>query len=209
MICSLLPDHWEAMSVQEPPPIRKPMSDEELGAVTVGEPASVNGPIRLVDYEPNWPDLYRREAVRIRDALGDRGLQIEHVGSTAVQGLAAKPIIDIVLVVVDSSDESSYLPHLEAVGYVLRIREPDWYEHRVFQESERDVNLHVFSAECPEVDRMALLRDWLRANEIDRELYERAKRHLARQHWKFVQNYADAKTEVVEAILERARQEEV
>ena len=197
-------DPMEAMSTQEPHLARKPMSDEELRTVTIGERAPLNAPIRLLDYDPNWPGMFRREVVRIRDALGDRALRIEHVGSTSVPRLAAKPIIDIVLAVADSSAEPSYLPDLEAIGYVLRIREPDWYEHRVFKGPDTDINLHVLSAGCPEVDRMLLLRDWLRADEADRVLYERTKRQLAGRHWKYAQNYADAKTEVIEAILDRA-----
>ena len=119
-------------------------------------------------------------------------------------GLAAKPIIDIVLVVADTTDEEAYVPALEAAGYVLRIREPDWYEHRMFRERETNVNLHVFSAGCEEIDRMLVFRNWLRENASDRELYERTKRELAEEKWKFGQNYADAKTAVVEEIVARA-----
>jgi GrpB-like predicted nucleotidyltransferase (UPF0157 family) len=121
-----------------------------------------------------------------------------------VPGLAAKPIIDMTLVVPESSDESSYVPLLEAAGYVLRIREPDWYEHRVLKGPDTNVNLHVFSAGSPEIDRMVGFRDWLRTHDDDRDLYERTKRELAAQEWKYVQNYADAKTAVVEEIIARA-----
>ncbi len=112
----------------------------------------------------------------------------------------------MLLVVADSADEQAYVPALEAVGCVLRIREPDWYEHRVFKGPDTDINLHVFSQGCPEIDRMLLFRDWLRNNASDRQLYERTKRELARQDWKYTQNYADAKTMVVEEILARARE---
>jgi GrpB-like predicted nucleotidyltransferase (UPF0157 family) len=159
----------------------------------------------LVDYDPDWPRLFEREAARIGDALGGRALQIEHVGSTAVPGLAAKPVVDVALVVADSSDETAYVDALEAAGYVLRIREPDWFEHRLLKGPDTSVNVHVFSAGCPEVERMLLFRDWLRRNEADRELYERAKRELARKEWKYVQHYADAKSDVVERIIARAR----
>ena len=101
--------------------------------------------------------------------------------------------------------EPAYVPALEAAGYVLRIREPDWYEHRMFKGPDTDINLHVYSSGCPEIDRYLLFRDWLRSNASDRLLYERTKRELARKDWKYTQNYADAKTSVVEEIIARAR----
>ena len=129
---------------------------------------------------------------------------MEHVGSTSVPGLAAKPIIDISLAVADSADEQAYVPALEAAGYFLRIREPDWFEHRGFGRRDVRVNLHVFSAGCAEIERMLRFRDHLRRDDADRELYERTKRELAQRQWKYVQHYADAKSAVVEAILARA-----
>jgi GrpB-like predicted nucleotidyltransferase (UPF0157 family) len=152
-----------------------------------------------------WPRLFEREAERIRAALGERVVLLEHVGSTSVPGLAAKPKIDILLAVADSADEPSYVPALEGAGYVLYLREPDWFEHRVFKGPDTDINLHVFSQGCPEIDRMLLFRGWLRSNAADRQLYERTKRELAQRNWKYVQNYADAKTAVVEEILARAQ----
>jgi GrpB-like predicted nucleotidyltransferase (UPF0157 family) len=181
-----------------------PEREAELRAVTIGELKTVSGPIELVDYDPAWPGLFFREAERIRAALGDRAVLVEHTGSTSVPGLAAKPIIDITLAVPDSADEDAYVPALEAVGYVLRIREPDWYEHRVFKGPDTNVNLHVFSTGCPEIERMLRFRDRIRENEADRELYERTKRELAAKKWKYVQDYADAKTAVVEDIVTRA-----
>jgi GrpB-like predicted nucleotidyltransferase (UPF0157 family) len=178
--------------------------EQELRKVTIGEPWRVDGPIALAEYDPEWPSLFEREADRIRGALGDRALILEHAGSTSVPGLASKPIIDIVLAVSDSSDEASYVPALEEAGFILRIREPEWYEHRVFKGPDTNVNLHVFSEGCEEIDRMLAFRDHLRANESDRELYERAKRELAVRDWTYVQDYADAKTEVVKEIVARA-----
>jgi GrpB-like predicted nucleotidyltransferase (UPF0157 family) len=129
---------------------------------------------------------------------------LEHVGSTSVPGLAAKPRIDVVLAVTDSADEATYVPRLEAAGYVLRIREPAWYEHRVLRGPDTDVNVHVFSEGCPEIDRMLLFRDHLRSHDADRALYERTKHELAVRRWRYVQHYADAKGAVVEEILDRA-----
>ena len=170
----------------------------------IGELVEHNTTINLVEYDPQWPRLYEREAERIRGALGPRALQLEHVGSTSVPGLAAKPIVDIVLVVADTRDEDAYVQPLEEAGYALRIREPDWFEHRSFKGPDTNVNLHTFSEGCSEVDRMLAFRDWLRTHDDDRELYAAAKRELATREWKYVQNYADAKSAVVTEILERA-----
>ncbi len=158
----------------------------------------------LVDYDAAWPALFEREAERVRAVLGDRVLRIEHAGSTSVPGLCAKPIVDIVLVVADSSDEPAYVPRLEKAGYVLRIREPDWFEHRLFKGPDTDINMHTFSAACSEVERMLLFRDWLRAQPAEADLYARTKRELAQREWDYVQHYADAKTAVVREIIARA-----
>jgi GrpB-like predicted nucleotidyltransferase (UPF0157 family) len=182
-----------------------PFTEEQILAAHMGKPVPQFVPIQIVDYGSEWPQLYKREAERIQSALGNRVLLIEHVGSTSVPGLAAKPKIDILLVVANSADEPSYVPALEAAGYVLRIREPDWDEHRMFKGPDTDINLHIFSSGCTEIDRMLLFRDWLRNNESDRLLYERTKRELARINWKYTQNYADAKTTVVQEILARAQ----
>ncbi|HEY3184196.1 MAG TPA: GrpB family protein [Gaiellaceae bacterium] len=178
--------------------------DADLARVTLGGPQPLTTPIEIVEYDPEWPVLYEREEERIRSVLGDRVVRIEHAGSTSVPGLAAKPRVDILLEVADTADEPSYVPDLEAAGYVLRVREPDWFEHRVFKGPDTDVNLHVFPAGCPEVDAMLLFRDHLRANARDRELYAAAKRELAARDWKYMQQYADAKTDVVRAIMARA-----
>jgi GrpB-like predicted nucleotidyltransferase (UPF0157 family) len=161
--------------------------------------------IPIVDYDLEWPEVFACEADRIRTALGSRALQIEHTGSTSVPGLVAKPVVDILLVVTSSADEQTYVPALEAVGYVLRIREINWYEHRMFKGPDARTNLHVFSCGCPEIDRMLMFRDWLRRNAADRDLYARTKLALAQKEWKHVQDYADAKTVVIEEILARAR----
>jgi GrpB-like predicted nucleotidyltransferase (UPF0157 family) len=163
-----------------------------------------NAPIVLADYDDGWPALFDREASRIRGALGETALRVEHVGSTSVPGLAAKPIIDILLVVPDSADEPSYRPALEAAGYVLRIREPDWFEHRVFKGPDTNVNMHVFSLGATEIDRMLRFRDRLRADDGDRDHYARTKRELAGHVWRHVQHYADAKTAIIEEIMTRA-----
>jgi GrpB-like predicted nucleotidyltransferase (UPF0157 family) len=181
------------------------MDDEQILAATVGEPPPTYREVVLVEYDPEWPNCFARAAEQIRGALGEAILQLDHVGSTSVPGLVAKPFIDINLVVADTTDEEAYVPKLEAAGYVLRVREPDWFEHRMLRGFEPPVNLHVFPADCSEVERMLLFRDRLRTNDADRELYARTKRELGAQEWKYVQNYADAKTAVVDEILKRAK----
>ena len=160
--------------------------------------------LTIAPHDPSWPAQFEHERRRLAAAFRPRDARIEHVGSTSVPGLPAKPIVDIVLEVPDSADENAYVPDLEAAGYPLRIREPEWFEHRLFKGPDTNVNLHVFSAGCEEVDAMLRFRDHLRANEADRELYAASKRDLAARDWKYVQQYADAKTAVVREILARA-----
>lgn len=194
------------MTTHSPSPAdRSPMTEAEIIAASVAPPVPHNARIHLADYDPEWPRLFEREASRIRAALGERVLLLEHVGSTSVPGLAAKPLIDLLLVIPDSADEPAYVPALEAAGYRLTIREPDWHEHRLFKGPDTNVNVHTFSPGCLEIERMLRFRDWLRSHPADRDRYERAKRDLAAQTWQYVRNYADAKTAVVEAILAQAQ----
>lgn len=178
--------------------------DAYIQNVTIGARKPLNAPIELVEYNPAWPSLYEQEAAKINGALGKKILGLFHVGSTSVPGLCAKPIIDILLVIADAADESAYIPQLSEAGYALRIREPGWHEHRLLKGTQPDINLHVFGKDTPEAERMLRFRDWLRENAEDRELYANKKRELAQQIWKDIQHYADAKTKVVESILERA-----
>jgi GrpB-like predicted nucleotidyltransferase (UPF0157 family) len=176
--------------------------EERLREVIIGE---IESPaIVIAGYDPAWPGRFRREEARIRAALGEAALSVEHIGSTSVPGLAAKPIVDILLVVEDSAEEASYVPALEEAGYVLRVREPDFDEHRMFRSPQKDVHVHVFSPGSAEIERYLLLRDHLRQNEEDRELYARTKRELASRDWPSMDHYAEAKTEVIEGIIARA-----
>ncbi|CAN5738034.1 hypothetical protein BH23ACT11_BH23ACT11_18100 [soil metagenome] len=176
--------------------------DERIRTAVIGEaelPAIV-----IVDHDPAWAGRFRREEASIQRALGAAALRIEHIGSTAVPGLAAKPIVDILVVVDNAADEDSYVPALQNAGYGLRIREPDFNEHRMLRNGEKDVHVHVYPPDSPEIDRYLLLRDHLRVNASERALYARAKRELAAETWPTIQHYSDAKTEVVEAIIARA-----
>jgi GrpB-like predicted nucleotidyltransferase (UPF0157 family) len=187
------------------PKVNTPLTEDQIIAATVGTPHPLNSTIYLAPYDPAWPSLFTQLKKQIQEALGDDILLLEHVGSTSVPGLSAKPIIDMVLAVADSSDEPFYVRPLEEKGYTLRIREPDWYEHRLLKPPEVLGNLHVFSNGCEEIKQMLLFRDWLRNHADDRLLYEETKRDLAARTWKYTRNYADAKGEVVQAILARAR----
>lgn len=163
--------------------------------------------IVIVDYDPCWPGLFQKHADILSRVLGRRALAIEHVGSTSVPGLAAKPIIDIDVIVADSSDEAIYLPDIVEAGYVLRVREPDWHQHRMFRTPELDVHVHVFSQDCVEVSRHLAFRDQLRTCPEDRLLYESVKRKLTKEDWSDMNAYAAAKSEIVEQILARAMRE--
>ena len=185
-------------------PSAPPLDEEQLKAVTIGTRVPLNSTIELVAYDSEWPKLYAKLEGLVRAALGSNAVLIEHVGSTSVPGLSAKPIIDMILAVEDSADENAYVPQLEKQGFRLHIREPDWFEHRLLKAPNISGNLHVFSAGCEEMDRMLLFRDWLRAHDEERALYERTKKELASRVWQYTQHYADAKADVVRAILSRA-----
>jgi GrpB-like predicted nucleotidyltransferase (UPF0157 family) len=181
--------------------------DEEPAVEFVRPRTQHHAPIELAEPDPAWAEQYAAVAERIRAALGDRALLLEHSGSTSVPGLAAKPIIDVLLLVADPTDEAAYVPALEAAGFLLHLREPGWHEHRLLRGTDPTVNLHVFGHGSPEAERMLLFRDRLRARPEERERYERTKRELAARTWAVVQDYADAKSEVVEDIIARARAE--
>lgn len=173
--------------------------------IPVNTPTPIDGQVVLVEYDNNWPAMFEQEATHIRTALGSKAVVIEHIGSTSVPGLIAKPCIDIVLGVRDSADEDSYLPQLDAAGFVLRIRQPDWNEHRVFKSERINVNLHVWSAHSPEISRHLAFRDWLRSHPEDRDAYAQAKRSLAAQGFETMTAYADAKNDIVDQITRNIR----
>jgi GrpB-like predicted nucleotidyltransferase (UPF0157 family) len=157
--------------------------------------------ISVVDYDERWPVRLHEIAERVRRALGKDALGVEHIGSTSVPALAAKPIVDVLLTVADVDDEAAYVPALESAGFLLRVREP---VHRMVRTPARDVN--VYEPDRPEVwDYYLDLRDRLRVDAEDRELYAATKRTLARQQWHDMNDYADAKSDVISAMLARAR----
>lgn len=147
--------------------------DPAGGRVEWLSPPAPGSTIVVVPYDPSWPAAYERVATVIRSALGDRELQ--HVGSTSVPGLHAKPVIDIDLVVDDPRDEETYIPALVAAGFRLKLREPGWHEHRLLTYADPLTNLHVFGPDCPEVVRHRMFREWLLTHPDDLALYQQAK----------------------------------
>jgi GrpB-like predicted nucleotidyltransferase (UPF0157 family) len=176
-------------------------SDDPLDGVLIG--GRERREIVIVDHDPRWAERYEHERARVVAALGSRALAVEHIGSTSVPGLAAKPIIDIDLTVADVDDEDAYVPDLVAAGYVLRVREPD---HRMLRTPERDVHLHVCAPGSDWETRHLVFRDWLRTHPADRQRYEDVKRELAARQWDDTNDYADAKTDIVADIMARATQ---
>ncbi|WP_052460480.1 GrpB family protein [Microbacterium gorillae] len=164
-------------------------------------------PVTVVAPDPTWPEQYRQVAARIRDVLGARVLRVDHVGSTAVPGLAAKPVIDVDLTVARPEREADWLPALHAAGFELRVREPWWHEHRMLRGSDPAVNLHVFGPDSPETYKHLVLRDHLRRDEADRLLYAEAKRSAATESTaagELVMEYNARKEPVLREILGRA-----
>ncbi|MEV0425315.1 GrpB family protein [Micromonospora sp. NPDC050495] len=164
-------------------------------------PANVTAPITIDAYNPEWPAMFAKEEAVVRAALGAKALAVEHVGSTAVPGLAAKNRLDIDLIVADPADEAAYVPPLEAAGYVLRTRDLDWYEHRCLWNHGHSVNLHVFGPDCDEYLRHLILRDWLRTHPEDRDRYAAEKHRVARDHPMDMALYVQGKSAIIIDIL--------
>ena len=183
------------------------LTDEYIQKIVVNGNIEHNQTILLKPYDDRWPALFEREKNRISKILRDRALMIEHIGSTSVPGLTAKPIIDILLVVDDAGKEELYINDLCEHGYILRIKEPDFENHHMFKGPDTDINLHVFSKNSKEIEKYLLFRNYLRHHDDARQLYEDTKKELAKKTWKYVQNYADAKTDVVQKILKAAIEE--
>ncbi len=168
----------------------------------VGGPEALR--VGLESYDPRWVETYLHHRQRILHALAPAAIEVEveHIGSTAVPGLAAKPIVDIVVAVPDITAEEDYLDALLAVGYELRVREPG---HRLVRTPARDVHVHVYERGDEAVGDYLLLRDHLRTDTADRDLYESVKRALLAQQWDDMNAYSDAKDDVILAIKSRAR----
>jgi len=166
----------------------------------VGGPEPLD--FQLQDHDGRWATGYLEQRRRILRALAGQTIEVEHIGSTSVPGLASKPILDIVVVVPDITAEENYLDGLLQSGYQLRTREPG---HRLVRTPERDVQVHIYEHGDLAVSDYLLLRDHLRSDATDRALYENVKRALMAQHWDDTNDYANAKNDVIAAIKERAR----
>lgn len=180
------------------------LSDEEIENIHITKIPQHNNSIELLPYQKEWVSLFEREKERILSALGKKALLIEHIGSTSVPELCAKPIIDILLVVRDAGNEEEYVLPLITKGYILWIKEPDFENHHMFKGPDTNINLHVFSKGSKEIEKYLVFRNYLRNHQEARELYASTKEKLAKKTWKYVQNYADAKTTVVQQIMQQA-----
>jgi len=158
--------------------------------------------VNIRPYSEEWPLAFARIRESLRGALSARAQRIEHIGSTAVPGLDAKPVIDILLEIHDVTD-FDVREILKHAGYHLVVDEPG---HRMFRSSSHDVHLHVWQSSDAEIERHLLFRDRLRENNADRLFYAREKRRLATTEWPTQNDYAQAKSPVIAQILARARE---
>jgi GrpB-like predicted nucleotidyltransferase (UPF0157 family) len=194
-----MPGRAEIVAFDDSPP--PPGADPWVPGAAPAVGVEVSGP------DPAWPRQYDDLAGRIRKVLGWRVLQLEHVGSTSVPGLAAKPVIDIDLTVADPGSEQAYVPALETLGFRLVIREPWWYGHRALRADEPRCNLHVFGFDSPELVRHRIFRDWLRGNPQERDRYAATKRQAASEAnagGEHVMQYNARKQQVIREMYHRA-----
>lgn len=181
------------------------VSPDELarGRVTPAGPGGRRGPVRVVEHDPEWTSQFAFVRGLLESALGERALAIRHVGSTAVQGLWAKPVLDVDLLVADPAREEQWLPLLESVGLALVVREPEWEQHRCLVLRTPRSNVHVFGPEAIEPLRHLAFREWLATHPKDRSLYAALKRELAARGFDDVTDYNNHKAALVYDIHER------
>ena len=165
----------------------------------------------IVDYDPAWVEMFEAEKTRILGVIGDKILAIEHIGSTSVPGLGAKPIIDILIGLRDLSDAALCIAPVESLGYdyitkfenIMPFRR---YFRKVRSDGEHTHHIHMVAISHDFWTRHLLFRDYLRTHPDDAAAYEKVKRELASQFTgETVNDYADAKSEIINAIMEKAR----
>ena len=163
-----------------------------------------NDPVEVVDYDPRWPKLFERMRKRLAKELGAAAVRIDHVGSTAVPGLAAKPVIDIQVSVPDVEDEGAYVAAIERCGQALRYREKG---HRYFRPPpgrKRTYQVHVCSAGSQWERDHLLFRDFLRAHADEARRYEAMKYDVAGHHRGDRIGYNDAKGPLIQELTAAA-----
>lgn len=179
----------------------QPVDLAAAAATLLGRPNVT--PVTVVEYDDGWPRAFVALRSVIVDALGPLAITVAHVGSP-VPGLAAKPVIDVDLTVPDSADEAAYVPALEAAGFELRRREPEWEEHRLLTaDAPARANLHVWSPGAIEPRRHLAFRDWLRAHPDDRAAYAAVKAELGARGFVDGNDYNNHKAGFVYDLYER------
>lgn len=158
-----------------------------------------SGPFAILDPDPAWPTRFIEEANRIHDALGEIAVRIDHVGSTAVQGLPAKDVIDIQVSVGSLTPRATYVPALERIGYTYKL-DPSTADHEYLTKGygvdhgqTQRIHLHVCAAGGEWERRHLAFRDWLRTHPEDRDAYAALKRELAVRHPRDIHTYTDGK----------------
>ena len=163
--------------------------------------------IVIADYDPSWPEQYAAEERRVRRALGELALRIDHVGSTSVPGLAAKPVIDIQVTVAGPDETKACREPLLAIGYTFTTVPLPYYHQPV--DWPHTHHLHVREHGSAEARRMLRVRDWLRTHEGDRRAYESLKRRLAEDSYAETPEgrfrYSEGKTDFIQSLEARAR----
>jgi GrpB-like predicted nucleotidyltransferase (UPF0157 family) len=162
--------------------------------------------VRIVDYDPAWPALAEAELARIKEALGEVALRLEHVGSTAVQGLAAKPIVDLQLSVDSMEPREPFVKPLEALGYLFAPapESPDRHFFARPPQRPRTHHLHVCAAGGEHELRHLAVRDFLRAHADEAERYAALKRELVARHPQDRLAYIEGKEVYLAALEQRA-----
>jgi len=173
-------------------------------------------PVIIVSYDPRWPIFYEEEKRRILGAIGHKVLAIEHIGSTAVPGLGAKPIIDIMAGVHQFADAEECLPLLQPLGYDdvtnTQLENPEWYYclgKGKGSQGEHTYHLHLVKFMSEHWEKHLLSRDFLRTHlEVAQQYYE-LKKKLAAKHGTNREAYTEAKTSFIESVINQARQQSV
>ncbi len=162
-------------------------------------------PLEIVAYDTTWPHLFARQAAKLREALGAVALRIDHIGSTSVPGLAAKPIIDVQISVADFEPLDTYCVPLERLGYVFRVDNPERTK-RYFREppGQRRTHIHVRRAGSFSEQLALLFRDFVRTHPDIAAEYARLKMDLAQQYRNDRQAYTDAKQPYIYSVVAQA-----